>query len=218
MEKGPCPQCGEELLGAANRCWKCGSRVLKPPPKVEMPVVVAEIAGSNITEGAVALAEPPVVRLSADEVSLAVAKDPPRRGSPFAFDTAIVHTSAQKTWYGDGPYARDIRTGGRANNVPPPLMPQYPRHTSAFGGVIAAYLLGAMSLMVLWFSVFGTVTAALGVGCAVWGLYSKDKRLAFIALILCCLVVMIGCWMIGYSVYDWWVMQSKLNAPAAPGM
>jgi hypothetical protein len=185
---------------------------------VETPVLVAELAVAGApSEGAVAVAEPPrLTVLSADDVSLALAKDPPRRGSPFAFDTKVVHTSAQKTWYGEGPYARTAPTG-RAQVSSAPLMPHYPRHTSAFGGVIAAFLLGAMGLMVLLFSVFGTVIAALGVGCAVWGLYSKDKRMAFIALILCCLVVMLGCWMIGYSVYQWWVIQA-LNSQSSPGM
>jgi hypothetical protein len=216
MEKWPCPHCGEELLGAANRCWKCGSRVLKPPPKVETPVLVAELAAPSgaAAEGAVVVAEPPRrLLLSADDVALALAKDPPRRGSPFAIDMKIVHASAQKTWYGEGPYARTVPTG-RAHAMPPPLMPQYPRHTSAIGGLYAAFLLGALSLMVLLFSVFGTVTAALGVGCAVWGLYSKDKRLALIALILCCLILMLGCWMIGYDVYQWWVIQNAQQ----PGM
>jgi hypothetical protein len=216
MEKWPCPYCGEELLGAANRCWKCGQRVLKPAPQVETPVLVAEIAGesSASSAGAIALAEPPIAMLSVDELSLAVAKIPPRRGSPFAFDAAIVDRSANKTWYGEGPYSHNTKSG-RAHTLPPPLLPNYPRHTSAIGGVYAAYLLGAMSLMLLPFTHFGTVAAALAVGCAVWGLFSSKKRLAIIALILCCLSLAVGCWQIGYSIYSYFAQQSA-NAAAGP--
>src|SRR5437773_1075091 len=40
-----CSKCGEELLGAVNRCWKCGQMFALPPekdgrPPIRVPVVV----------------------------------------------------------------------------------------------------------------------------------------------------------------------------------
>lgn len=49
-----CAYCGEELMGAVNRCWRCGRRFEHAPtPESEPPVRRAPIAGS--------LQHPPVI-------------------------------------------------------------------------------------------------------------------------------------------------------------
>lgn len=200
MEKWPCPHCDEELLGAANRCWKCGQRV-RPPQPQPTEVLIAEVAVAA-----------PVVAMTVEDIALAITKPPPRRGSPFAIEAALATPVTQATFYGAGPY-REVK----------PLhqdavrMPQYPRNTSAVGGVAAALLLGGFSLVLLLFSVFGGVTALIGIGCAVWGLYSKRKGVAVFALILCCLALTLAGWKAGFLLYEHYVVPMQTPALAPPG-
>src|SRR5689334_11558023 len=42
-----CSKCGEELLGAVNRCWKCGSRFAVPPEMDGRPPVRAAVAAGS---------------------------------------------------------------------------------------------------------------------------------------------------------------------------
>ncbi len=200
MEKWPCPHCGEELLGAANRCWKCGERVRPPKLKpVETPVAEVAVAA-------------PAMLMTVEEVALATAKPPPRRGSPFAIEAALADRPPHGTFYGDGPYRE-----AKPRFADAPRLPEYPRNTSAVGGVTAALLLGGFSLVLLLFSVLGGVTALLGVGCAVWGLFSKRKGLAIFALILCCLALTLAGWKIGFVLYELLVVPLQAPPLAPPG-
>ena len=185
MEKWICPHCGEELLGAANRCWKCGQRVRKPLP-APIEVQVAHVPASA-----------PVMQLTADDVSLATAKEPPRRGSPFAIEASAVGPPLS-TFYGAGPYRAATVTKVDSG----PRMPHYPRNTSAIGGVTAALVLGGFSFVVLYFSVLGGLIALMGIACAVWGLFSHRKGLAIFALILCCLALTLSAWRMGFMLYE----------------
>lgn len=200
MQKWPCPHCGEELLGTVNRCWKCGQRVRMPAPKA-VEALVAEVA------------EPvaPVLQLTAEEVAVALEREPPRRGSPFAVEATLAPRASQATFYGTGPY-REAKPRGYDR----PRMPQYPKHTSAVGGVTAALLLGGFSLILLFFTVLGGIPALLGVGCAIWGLFSKRKELAIFALVLCCLALTIAAWKTGFYVYERFVSPT-IAAPLTPG-
>lgn len=217
MDKWNCSHCGEELLGAVNRCWKCGQRVIPPPPTPPVSdFLVAEIAtaGPVVTVDAsmvqaLVSAPPQLVTLTLDEVAFAMAKDPPRRGSPFAVEATLVDRKPHETYYGAGPYRQvePISRGGRLK----PRPAQYPRNTSAVGGITAALVLGILGLVFLYFSVLGGVTAAIGLGCAIWGLYDpRRKRLALVALLLCCLVLTIAAWMLGFQVYN------ALQQPVSP--
>ncbi|MGE0756916.1 MAG: hypothetical protein AB7O38_07845, partial [Pirellulaceae bacterium] len=69
-----CAHCGEELLGAVNRCWRCGKALAVHAGPIDIPPVRRPPPGS-----APALAAP--VPISAREPTLT---SPRRRGSPFA--------------------------------------------------------------------------------------------------------------------------------------
>src|SRR5687768_8967845 len=52
-----CAHCGEELLGAVNRCWKCGKQFAAqptvdglPPVRVEAPATAGVYAASSGAE------------------------------------------------------------------------------------------------------------------------------------------------------------------------
>jgi hypothetical protein len=46
-----CSKCGEQLLGAVNRCWKCGQMFSLPPEMDGRPPVRALLPGSAIVTG-----------------------------------------------------------------------------------------------------------------------------------------------------------------------
>ncbi len=154
MDKWNCSHCGEELLGAVNRCWKCGQRVVPPPPVSDLLVAENVATDALVTTGTAtvqaAVGTPrQVVMLTLDEVALAMAKDPPRRGSPFAMEATLVDRKPHETYYGDGPYRQETLTA--RSGWTKPRAAQYPRNTSAVGGITAAFVLGILSLVFLYF-------------------------------------------------------------------
>src|SRR5436190_459879 len=89
-----CSNCGEELLGAVNRCWKCGSAFAAPPktadepPVRRAPVPIEQLqAYSAMPAGA---ENGSVMAEVLDESGAAIPARPEhfvpqrRRGSPFA--------------------------------------------------------------------------------------------------------------------------------------
>jgi hypothetical protein len=50
--------------------------------------------------------------------------------------------------------------------------------------------------------VFGFITAALGIGFGVWGLYSDRRTLAMFALLFCALVLMLNGAFIAIAFYE----------------
>lgn len=199
-----CANCGEELLGAVNRCWRCGTRIeshpgdiaLPPvrrapiPPQVEIAAaIVAEEdatddpADSNaVVEAALAdgtTAETP----ASDKASGEIDANPPvvarRVGSPFADPAA----------------ASD---DGSAERLQPPKthfvvrQANYPRHVASAGGSIAALVLGILSLIASFYTVGAVVTALIGLLMGIWGLYSTRRGPAIIGILLCCIAMAIG--------------------------
>src|SRR6267142_2000341 len=54
-----CSKCGEELLGAVNRCWKCGQMFAlrpeidgRPPVRSEMPLAAEQTLEAIVVEQA----------------------------------------------------------------------------------------------------------------------------------------------------------------------
>ena len=129
-------------------------------------------------------------------------------------EATLVDRKPHETYYGTGPYRQaQPATQGRWSK---PRPAHYPRNTSAVGGITAAFVLGILGFVFLYFSVLGGITAAIGLGCAIWGLYdSRRKGLAMIALLLCCLVLTLSAWMLGFQLYHAY-QQSVAGAAAGP--
>jgi hypothetical protein len=185
------------------------------------PAAAAESASAQIAvEAPPTSASPPqMVELTLDEVALAIAKDPPRRGSPFAMEATLVDRKPHETYYGSGPYREPTEDSAASQSRwTRPRPAQYPRNTSAVGGITAALVLAIISLFGLYFSVLGGITATIGLGCAIWGLFDQRRKgLAMAALLLCCLALMIAGWKLGFILYDRY-QQSAAAAGAAAGL
>lgn len=188
-----CSNCGEELLGAVNRCWKCGSAFVAPPMSANVPPVrrapimvlypPSESAGA---ETEIVLAQDGVEVVSATTAEGGASKPPlpgalpaRRRGSPFADD----HTAKLRA---NRPPAALARPPTRRSQA----QVDYARNSAATGGAIAALLLGIFGMCGSYYVPAGAlVTAVLGIGMGLWGLYSDRRGLAIAGLLLCCLTL-----------------------------
>jgi hypothetical protein len=193
-----CSKCGEELLGAVNRCWKCGTPFVAPPVSAEVPPVrrspvvlgaapaahtaaageasslAAEIVGTSSTAQAANGQPPGVPTVSA------AAMPTRRRGSPFADSHSAGRT---------GPTPVTVIQPARPYR--PPI--DYARPSAATGGAVASLILGILSLCGSYYIPLGALVAALlGIGMGLWGLYSERRGLAIAGLLLCCITLAVA--------------------------
>jgi hypothetical protein len=167
-----CAKCGEELLGAVNRCWKCGQVFVRHPEMDGLPPVRMErspeasepleaivlddaTAGSPAAPAAVAAASPVAIAQVAPAVQFL-----PKRAAPPPSTAEIVEARRQSMM--------------------------------AMGGTVGALLLGIFSLILSPFRVEGAVVALFGLGMGLWGLYSTRRNWALVGLLLCCLGIVLG--------------------------
>ena len=155
-----CAGCGEELLGAVNRCWKCGRIITAPENSQgdfdsESGVPTAFASQSN--------PQPPDMLHDAahDFGSLA-----PRQSQVAALTLPDGNTPTT-----------DERTIVSA----------------ALGGLYGAIVMAILALIGLFVAPLAAlVTAILGIGLALWGLYSPRRGLASLIAIVCLLLLMVA--------------------------
>lgn len=176
-----CSNCGEELLGAVNRCWKCGAAFVAPPTPAAVPPV---------RRSPIAVIYPPPEKAASDVVMAVSTADNGapviapvrRRGSPFADQ----HTATLRA-------AAAPPTPPRLRSRPGQPQVDYGRSSAATGGAVAALLLGVFGLCGSYYVPAGAlVTAILGIGMGLWGVYSDRRGLAIAGLLLCCLTLAIA--------------------------
>ena len=179
-----CAECGEELLGAVNRCWRCGRVVTLDAKDGGLPPVrQAPLAPRQLAAGAGTV--PRTNREEAGtpgEAMEAAVVDPDTApicdGSPFSEADPLPARPAE---VGQPPPTELLVAGQRAAAS---------RSEAAVGGAIAALLLGMLALFAAFFMpIGGLVTSILGLGMGAWGVYSRRRVLALVGLLLCCLAL-----------------------------
>jgi hypothetical protein len=180
MSGRECPQCGESLMGAVNRCWKCGLdlRAESQPGAVPVsstahePLIVAELAevGSPPASSQQPTAQTPVLEFGPNGSLL-------RRGSPFAAN-AMLLPPKQVPEFG--------------NAIAKHKKPSLQQAHASNGGAIAALVLGVFGLVLAPLRFEGAIVGAVGLTMGIWGLYSQRRGWALAGLILCCLAIAIG--------------------------
>ncbi len=168
-----CSNCGEELLGAVNRCWRCGKAFVAPPadtpPVRRLPPSDAPLAQSPTN----ASADEPLTAELVDSDMLVDAHisapgedasaslvasqtlDRSTAESQSEIDSPPVRETKQAPIRRGSPFADPAvaRTGravaGAAARLSyaPALTANYPQHTAATGGAIGALVLGVLSLL-----------------------------------------------------------------------
>ena len=81
------------------------------------------------------------------------------------------------------------------------------------GGSVAALVLGIMSLGASFFTVGAAITAIVGIGMGIWGLYSNKRGLAFTGILLCCLALAVSGFNGAVQVYTQIYGRSPFAAP-----
>lgn len=202
-----CGQCGEELLGAVNRCWRCGAKIpahpgdMQTPPIRRDPIPLPEIEEASPRDGEAI-------------VVAALADDAPQQPAGDHSDEPIV---ARRV---GSPFAPDSSAPPAATYIPV-SQPNYSQNSTARGGAWAGLFLALLS-----FSLSFTGTTALaalplavfGLLMGIWGLYARRRTIAIVAVLLCCLSMAISgfnCAVISYEMVNG-VSPWESNQPYDP--
>jgi hypothetical protein len=200
-----CAKCGEELLGAVNRCWKCGQKFDlrpeidgRPPVRLEMPTEAAAVE-------AILLEEPPAE---------------PSSGSDTA-GPAAAPAAADAAYYPPAP----AWTAAVAKKPTPAIPRSIPRSVvnasdivearrksaMAMGGTVAAIVLGLFAIVIAPFRFEAAFIALIGVIMGIWGLYSPRRNWALAAMLLCCLAVGLGAFTGARQILLWLESQREIQ-------
>jgi hypothetical protein len=182
-----CAKCGEELLGAVNRCWKCGQKFDlrpeidgRPPVRLEMPPAPPpQPAPDNaeavdvvvLEEGETEASRATVINETAPQAAEAVPQSPPTTppspvAAPRYLPRRVVNASE--------------------------LVEARRKSAMAMGGTVGAIVLGAFAIVLAPFRFEAAFIALIGIVMGVWGLYSTRRNWALAAMLLCCIAVGLG--------------------------
>lgn len=161
-----CARCGEELMGAVNRCWKCGHTVASHSGPLDLPPIRRAPVQLRPSE--------PLEAVILDEAESGV-QSPLRRGSPFRAGAA----------------GRPLPVTASS----PPATGS-PVSANFGGAQIAAYAslhLAVLALVFIFSIPIATLLLALAaIPLGIWGLYGSRRRTASIALVLACIALAWG--------------------------
>jgi hypothetical protein len=184
-----CAKCGEELLGAVNRCWKCGTMFAarpeidgRPPVRVEMPPAEAMLNAAPLD--AVLLDEPPQAALTPG-----AAAAPPPADAPATFVAPQPYLPTPPTAT-VAPIPRPARPVART--TPADRVEGLRKSNMAMGGTVGALVLGVFALVLSLFRFEAALIALLGLIMGIWGLNSPRRNWALVAMLLCCLAIGLG--------------------------
>jgi len=168
-----CSKCGEELLGAVNRCWKCGQTFALPPEMDGRPPVRA---------AAVVAQGQPLQAVIVDELAVPT-------GSPFGPGTAAALPSAM-------PRMAASRLTSTAE-----LIEARRAGLMAMGGTVTSLVLGLFSAVFAALWPPAAVVAVLGLIMGIWGLSSPRRNWALVGMLLCCLAIGFGTFGMARRIY-----------------
>ena len=195
-----CARCGEELLGAVNRCWKCGQQFAVRPTADGLPPVRAELVAETVGGAAAAAersAEGPIEARLIDESAAAAGQvtsvlEP--RPTITAAVPPLVSTHPLAT-------SRQPNPASPANNV------------AALGGAYAALLLGLFGLLLSWWRYEGAIVAFIGLLAGIWGIYSPRRGWALVGMLLCALAMGLGTYTGVRQLYLYLNRNAPIEAP-----
>ena len=169
-----CSRCGEELLGAVNRCWKCGLAFQVRPTVEGLPPVRAEVVAAAAAVAAMPAGQAVEARVLEDAAPIETAATPIAAPPvPLPSHALPLHPLA----------------------TPPPPRPSVsraPTNIAAEGGAYAALALGLFGLVLSWSLFYGALVALVGLLAGIWGIYSPRRNVALIGMLLCAVAMGLG--------------------------
>jgi hypothetical protein len=183
-----CAHCGEELLGAVNRCWKCGQSFSAQPTVDGLPPVRSQAPAAAAVGAAVAQAEAIEARVLDDDQAGPLAETTVLTISQTADATAADPESAPPMSIFPLP-PNPLATPSAYESAPSFPAPQRyvpPRpNIAALGGAYGALLLGIFALLLAPFRWEAAIVAFVGLLAGIWGIYSPRRGWAVIGMLLC---------------------------------
>ena len=164
-----CSRCGEELMGAVNRCWKCGQAFQVRPTVDGLPPVRADV---------VAAAAAVAINPAGQAVEACVLDD-----------AAVGESGQAPTAAPKAPLPPHALT---TPQPPRPSVSRAPTNIAAEGGAYAALLLGLFGLLLSWSLFYGALVALVGLLAGIWGIYSPRRNVALIGMLLCAVAMGLG--------------------------
>jgi len=188
-----CSNCGEELLGAVNQCWRCGLEVLtrggspQEPldPQSPQPAGSEPIEAESAEEGSPLEAEI-VAEVASDGVTsdgvVEASADPESADPELASERPLVDHSVESEGLAD-----------RSQSASVAALTKYPNYMAAGGGAISSVLLAVIACFsAYWLPEGGVVIALLGIGMGAWGLYSSFRNWAVVGVSVCVVALVLS--------------------------
>lgn len=172
-----CSNCGEELIGAVNRCWRCGREfeidALADVPPVRRSPVLREYLRENSASSAEG--EPIVATTTSEEdadeiVTAELSEKPPE---PLRLDSPF-------------------QTAAPATTEPRPI----PWTSIGLG-------LGCLGSLLCLGSIFGVPFAIAGIGLLIWRAGSIPARHVWLMLLLIILLLLVGSFRTSLALHDY---------------
>ena len=203
-----CAKCGEELLGAVNRCWRCGQRAVSSPDAAAAPPVRrspvslpqddpdAESAANVPAQSDAApsaVGDLPDLVISDEETRIEQGVESAATAAPTpapAGDSTDSDNSNNGAPPQSSPAVTSPRTATTARQAPW-------RDWLAIAGVV----LGLLAMGLGWLTPWMLPVAAAGIVLGVLGIASRRKGLAIFALLLCLLGVSISSVRLAYNLF-----------------
>lgn len=187
-----CANCGEELLGSVNRCWRCGQLLVAHAGPTDVPPVRrAPIAGS--------LQAPLDAVLIDGSTQIATAAPVPRKGSPFA---SVAPPGGPST-------ATSVVTSLRRKVPARPSL-----HVASQVAGAASILMALIALAISFAFPPGALAIALaGIGFGIWGLYSPKRLSGITGLVLCCIALALAAFLTTVELYTYVYGVSPFSSP-----
>ena len=192
------------MLGAVNRCWRCGTKVasragdIDLPPVRRAPIHLADVGQPGEDSNAVELAESIGQPETGEAPPIAAEQDMDRAGQPASAgaddELPVVARRVGSPFAESDPNAAGGTSAGTASprTYFPVTEAKYPRITASAGGAVAALVLGVMSVIFSFFTSLAIITALLGLVMGIWGLYSTRRGPAIVGVLLCCFALAVG--------------------------
>jgi len=195
-----CTRCGEELLGAVNRCWKCGQQFQVRPTVDGLPPVRAEVVAAAAVASLPA-SEALEARVLDDDVGEQTT------APTFAATPPVAVLVAPMQAMPPHPLATP--------RPPRPRVVGQPTNIAAEGGAYAALLLGLFGLLLSWSLFYGALVALVGLLAGIWGIYSPRRNVALIGMLLCAVGMGLGTFTGVRQLNRYLTRNAPIEAPVA---
>ena len=186
-----CSECGEELIGNVNRCWRCGSMIVSKADSTDSDPVIDATCTSDDVVPVAYLVPDPIVE-SDDQASGGDSHKNVDRSS--ATDSTIADVGESNVQVRTG---SPFRGGHECADEPlfdNVVMPQYPDNVLRENFAVASVVVAVMSLIASIGTAWSLISSSVSLGLGILGIRSERRRTAIVGVVLSCIAVFVGTW------------------------